>query len=382
MSKALEKFRKLSGGVDYEYDWFANGCRTPMPSVNAIFGNTHLLPFGFSCILWGPPKGGKSLICNTMIGQLHKDYPDAIVVKFNTELREGAQLTPKHMRLWGIDIERYFPFDTNRPEEIFDRIEKEIEDLCEQGHNVKLVIIDSITDIIGRRMGDSDTVKQQQIGDDAATVQAGLKRIRSTIRRRKISLVMTAHERAELDMAQQMRGKKTKMAGAYYLKHFAEYFIYVAPNESAEGKQDIMGNKFENKEFTDLMDKSEKTGHKIRVIMNDSSCGPKGRTGEFTLDYDRGLVNRHEEIFRLAKGRGAVSMPNNRTYLLKDFPNVGEETKWSSKEDFLLAIKNNDDLSKFLVNKVRARDIEIHKNGLPDDEVIEDEPTGAEPEIG
>lgn len=373
MSKILDKLRKLSGAVDYTYDWFAEGIRTPMPSVNAIFGNTHLLPFGYSCILWGPPKGGKSLICNTMIGQLHKDYPDAVVIKFNTELREEGQLTPRQAKIWGIDMERYIPYNTNRSANIFDRIEKDINEACEAGENIKLIIIDSVTDIIGRRMENADSVSVQQMGDDAATIQNGLRRIRETIRNRKIALVMTAHERAEMDPNEQRRGKTTKMAGAFYLKHFAEYFINVGPNRSKEGREDIMGVKFEDTNFKDMNDNSEKTGHKIKAVMNDSSCGPKGRTGEFTLDYNKGVVNKYEEIFRLVVGRKAVDRPNNRTYIVKDFPVAGEKSEWTSKENFLLAIKNNEDLQKELVRRVKARDIEIHKNGLPDDEIIEEE---------
>jgi hypothetical protein len=40
------------------------------------------------------------------------------------------------------------------------------------------------------------------------------------------------------------------------------------------------------------MDKAEITGHKIRVTMKKSSMGPKLRTGEFTLDYNTGIINR------------------------------------------------------------------------------------------
>jgi GTPase SAR1 family protein len=83
--------------------------------LNFTFGNTHLLPQGYTLIMWGPPAGGKSILCNAMIGQLHKDDLDAIAVKFNTELREEAQNTKAWRELFGIDDDRYVAYDVNSP---------------------------------------------------------------------------------------------------------------------------------------------------------------------------------------------------------------------------------------------------------------------------
>jgi hypothetical protein len=113
----IQKLNALDGFVDYKKDHYAEGVRTPSPSVNFVFGNTHLIPFGASCILWGPPKGGKSLISNFMVGQLHKDDPEALAIKFNTELREHLQMTERSMKMFGIDPDRYAARNTNKPAE-------------------------------------------------------------------------------------------------------------------------------------------------------------------------------------------------------------------------------------------------------------------------
>ncbi len=118
----LSKLQKLEGACNAEYNTFAYVLRSPSPSLNFIFGKTHGLPLGFSAVLYGPPKGGKSIICNAFIGQLHKDDPNALAIKFNTELRELGQLTKEQADLFGIDRERYMAFDVNAPDLIFDRI--------------------------------------------------------------------------------------------------------------------------------------------------------------------------------------------------------------------------------------------------------------------
>lgn len=357
---------------------YAEGVRSPSPSVNFVFGNTHLAPFGSSVIFWGPPKGGKSLICNFMIGQLHKDYPDAIAIKFNTELREKFQLTERSLKMFGIDPKRYYPKDTNVPADIFDFIEKEIPLACEKGHKIKLVVIDSITDILGRRAMNATTVDTQQMGDEAATLGAGLKRIRGVLRKYDITLLMVAQERSVLDPVEQMRGKKTKMAGAYYLQHFAEYFVYVAPNEAKEGKTDLLDNKFEDKDLLDMMGNAENVALKIKVQMKESSVGIAKRVGEFTFHKYHGIVNTHEEAFRLGVARGVLGRPNNRTFTLSNWPDEGTLSQWVGKEDCLTNIKANLDLEKELIRRARAADIELFKNGLIDKDFnaseVEDSP--------
>src|SRR5574339_197576 len=101
------------------------------------------------------------------------------------------------------------------------------------------------------------------------------------------------------------------MHAAFASQHYAEYFILVERNANKEGRTDLLGRELVNDQYSDLMDNSEATGHKIRVKMIDCSAGgSKGRTGEFTFDYNRGLINVHEEVFRLGVGRGVIQKPN------------------------------------------------------------------------
>jgi len=352
-NKMFEKLRKMEGAVDVSYDPFAKVIKTPSPGVNWCFANKGFgLPQGYSMVLWGPPKGGKSVLCNSFIGRLHQDDPTAYTVGFNTELRGELQQSDASLRLFGIDPDRHITFDVNEPNLIFDRIENELCALVDEGVNLRMVVIDSMKNILGRRGMNANTVDQQQIGDQAATIQDGLARILGPTRRKKISLLMTTHARAEMDRIELMRGKDKKMAAAFALKHYAEYFCYVEPNESAKAKEDMTGQKFINDEVKDFMDKGQKTAHKIRFRVDGNSIGVAGRTAEFTLDYQRGIINQHEEVMVLAKQYGILERPNNTSWVYGD-------QKWIGAKNMAAALRDDPTLCEEILAKVYQKDIEL-----------------------
>lgn len=351
VNKWMAKLQKHEGAVLGNYDPFAHVVRSPSPSFNFVFGKSHGLPLGFILALWGPAKGGKSVILNAMIGQTQKDYEDAICIKYNTEMRELGQLTPAQAAVWGIDRDRYVAYDTNRPDLIFDHIETDVAAMCQDGAPIKLIGIDSLNNIQGRRALNADTVMTQQIGDMATTLGDGIKRIIPVLRQHKIALVVTLHQTAEMDQAEQMRGNKVKMSAPFKVQHYAEYFMYVEPDRTKAGRTTLDGQVLEDENLGDMRDKgAEKTGHKIRVQMKDSSMGPKGRVGEFTLDYDFGIINTHEEVFLLAKNRNIIQKVNNLTYAFGD-------KKWTGQPAMLQALKEDRDLCNSVISELKRRDL-------------------------
>lgn len=347
----FSKFAKMSGAVTEHTNPFNSGVHTMSPSVDFVYGNgTWVLPYGFSEVLFGPPKGGKSVIVKMKIGQLHADDPEAIAVVFDTEFRWRGQLTPEKAKIYGIDLKRCIIFEGNNPMMVFDRIEKELVAMIQDGCPIKYIAIDSVSGVLGRRELDSDTIETQQIGDHALTVSVGLKRILPTIRNHKLATTITAQVRAEMDQQVQKRtGSKVKMNASFGLQHFAEYFVYVEPNFSKEGRTDMQGHEFKDESMTDLMDKGEKLGHKIRVTMKDSSMGPKGRTGEFTFDYNKGVINVHEEILRLGINRNVVA--SKGAWL-----EFGGK-KWNGKKDMLKTLEENPGMQAEILKQLKERDL-------------------------
>lgn len=333
----MKKLSKMEGAAQ-DYNPFAkeNILRSPSPSLNWVFGKGSGLPFGYSAIFYGPPKAGKSLGSYLMTAQLHRDFPDAIAIRFDTEMRADAQVDD----MWGIDNDRFMAYNVNDPTEIYDRISNELSDMLDQGMPLKLIVIDSLQGMKGvKRMG-KDSVADHLMGDDALTHGTGLKNILPIIRKHKIALICTSHIRSNFDAG--MYGPKDKMAGGWAQKHFFEYYLKVTRNNQA-------ATKIESEEFKDVKGKKELTGHRIFVQMAESSVGVAGRTGQFTLDYKKGLVNVEEEVFELAKNLNLVERPNNRTYIMDD-------VKYTSKQDFIDALKNEELASK-IVEKAYARDL-------------------------
>ena len=348
----MTQLNKMAGAVLTEYDPFQNVIRTPSPSVNFAYGRGGGMPRGFTTVLYGPPKGGKTLLTNATIGQLHRDDPEAIVLKFDTEMRENGQMTLSDAAAWGIDRDRYRCFSTNVPSEIFDAISNNVEAMCQEGAPIALVVIDSLTGIRGRRSLNSDTIDTMQIGDDAMTVQTGLKQILATQRRHKIGLILTAQVRAEMDQLEQKRGNKFRMSASFGVQHHAEYFLYVEHNRNKDSREDLLGHKFESEQGAGISDdRSEITGHKIRAVMKANSMGPAGRVAEFTIDYKRGIINVHEEVFLLGVSRGIISRPNIQTYRFA-------EKDYRGKEAMITALRDYPEMQQEVLVALRKADAE------------------------
>lgn len=335
-NKWMQQLNKMDGAVSQDYDPFLpeNVLRSKSPSLNWIFGKGSGLPFGKSCIFYGPAKSGKSLASYLMAGQLHKDNSEAIIIRFDTEMRSDP--LPED-NMWGIDTSRFIAYNTNDPVEIYDRIANEIEPMIAQGMPLKMIIIDSMSAMDGIRRKDKASIADATMGDEAMTHKLGLKKILPVIRRNRIALLCTAHIKANFDAG--LYGPKVKMSGGYSEKHFFEYYVEVKRDNSSDSK-------IEDKEGgNDFRGKKELLGHKVYIKMTESSQGVAGRSGEFTLDYSKGLINIGEEIATLAKKYKLVEMPNNRTYI------VGEK-KYTSKAQFNTALEEDQELSQELLEKI------------------------------
>jgi hypothetical protein len=268
---------------------------------------------------------------------------------------------------YGIDLSRYQPVEINTPKGIFDQIEQDLASHCQEGMPLKLVIIDSITGIQGRRAMNADSIDVQQIGDLALTLQEGFKRILPVQRKYRFALVITCHVRAEMDPLEQKRGNKVKMAMPFGVQHYAEYFGFVEANRNKDGRVDLLGNDLKDEEegFVDLSGNEDQIAHKIRFKMKDSSFGPKGRVGEFTLAYRKGKItgvkNLHEEAFLLGTGRGVITKPTTLKYSFG-----GNE--WTGKDATIKALRDDPALCDEILAEVFRRD----QPGSYDDEAPED----------
>lgn len=347
---AKNKWTKMLTDYDYALDPTKDGfseenvIKSNSPYINWTFANkSHGLPKGAGVLLSGPPKAGKSFIANSFIAEQHKKNPETITVSFNTEMRGAWQ----NSNFVGIDKERHVSYETNEPAKIFDFIKNDLQGMLQDGMPLGLVIIDSLSGIQGIKRQNAESIEQHLMGDQALTIGIGLDMIIPIFRKYNIPWIATAQVRANLDAGP--HGPKFKTQASNKTLHSLEYFMNVRRANAADDKVDIGGNKFEDGNIKDARGNKELTGHKIYVTMEQSSLGTAGRAGIITIDYDKGIVNQHEELFLMGYNTGVIKREGTSKYVYKDFMVVG-------KANFANAIKENSELAESILKDVMALD--------------------------
>lgn len=349
-NKWLKQLTAYEDTVNFEYDAFApeNCIYTPSPYVNWIFANkSHGIPLGSTVLMYSSAKAGKSLMMQGIIGQLHQSDPEAIAIVFNTEMRGKFQ---KDL-FKTIDKDRMVIYDSNRPEDVFDRFERDIVPMIQDGMPLKVVCIDSLTAIGGTKSLSGDrSVNDHLVGDHALTINKGLDKIVPYCKKYNITLIMSSQIRANVD-ASNPHAPKEKMAESWKVQHTAEYFISIRRATAADDKTDLEGNKFEEEGIKDARGTKDQTGHKIYFKMEQSSIGTAGRAGVTTVDYRHGFINQHEEVFELGKNTNIIKNLGAGSYEV-----YGEKIR--GKAEVARRIKEDKDLYNRILEDVKKLDSE------------------------
>ena len=344
-NKWMQKLGKMDGALDRDYNFYApeNVIHSLSPSINWIFGKGNGLPYGMGVLLYGKPKSGKSLVSEIMAGGVHAANPDAMVVKFDTEYREDNS----SRALWNIDDSRYQAYNTNKPVEIFDRINDEFVPMLEEGMPLKLIIIDSVKGIEGVKEGDADKSTDHLMGDHALTIGKGLKRILPIIRKYKIALICCEHVRANLNAG--TYGPKEHAAGGWAEKHFFEYYVEVKRAGGAENNKSMAGESFEG-DIKATEKKKELLARKVIVKMADNTKSINGREALITLHRLNGLVNVEDEVFTLGWRYGIITKEGARSYV------IGNQ-KFDGKPKVLQTLKENVEMQQFIIKSISEKDV-------------------------
>ena len=356
--------KEIDGAVQQRFNPFAKVVRTASPSFNRVFGKTHGLPQGYSAIFWGPWAGGKSLLSKSAIGTLHQEDPEAIAVLFDTEFRSSAQLpTDEDYAKFGIDPERLLIVETNSPEDIFNQIANKFKAMIQEGCPIKLIVIDSISNMMGLREQNNADISRETIGDGAKTIGGGMRMITPVIRNPKhpVSLIVIAHARAEMDQwAQRRNGHAYRMQAAATLKHLIEYFVFIEEAVTGEANKDVFGNDIRK---ADGKKQGEKKKWRIRGKMEKSSFGPTGRAFCLTFDRVHGFVEQWEEIAKMALVSKVVHKDGNS--------HTFGEQKWPNGKAYYTAVQSDIELQRAIMAEVLRRDTEEENEDF--DEELEDE---------
>lgn len=338
-NKWVQQLRKHGSAVDFNGTDALKYAKSPSPGINYLFGKARGIKPGYTAMIYGPAKSGKSLFSLAFAGQLHKDDPDAIVLHFDTEYR---QTVPTWANVFGIDMNRIISYSTNNPQEIFDYIATDVQAMLQDGAPIKMIIIDSLAMINYPKEANAESTTNAVIGDGASYLARGMKAILPVIRKHGIYTILCQHVRANMD-PNSAKYRPYVIPGGYALKHSVEYWMLCSKIEAKDSKvfdtdkKDGSGNPIQ-------------TGHAIRVKMEENSLGPQNRSVEVHLSYKEGIVNQHLEIAELANNMGIIERPNNVTYIFED-------KKWRGFDDFANGIKQDEELAAKLLDKIKENDL-------------------------
>lgn len=316
--------------------WIA---RSASPAVNYLFGKAGGMKAGYSMLLYGPPKSGKSLFSFAFAGQLHKEDPEAIILHFDTEFRDNMETW---QAAFGIDPDRFISRQTNNPVEIFDYIANDVKAMLEDGTKIKMIIVDSLAMISFPKEANREKTTDFTIGDAASYLGPAMKLILPVIRTYKIATILCQHVRSNMD-PNTAKYRPYIIPGGNAIKHSVEYWMLCEKINSKAAKT------FDS-EIKDGAGNAIQTGHSIRVKMEENSSGPQNRAVEVDLSYERGIVNHGKGVAEIAINMGIIERPNNLSY-------VYGGKKWQGRDNFDLAIEEDDDMRRMIAAEIREKDL-------------------------
>lgn len=272
--------------------------RLPSPSLNYCVGNGGIIE-GKALCLFGPESGGKSLLMQLILAEIQNKHKDGICILFDTEYSFNKRWFEK----LGGDLSRLVVRQTNDPLKIFDYMEKDILEKLQDGMPLKGIAIDSVKAI--RYPGDhkSKTTDISMGGSGAKYLGPALKGLLPIIRDYGITTTLVQQVYEELDQYKAARNPY-KLPDGRALKHFCDYMLQVEKLDTKSGAVEAGKN---------MIGSDNQVGHKVRVKAKKNRCAAPYRVAEFTLEYEKGIVNTPLELFNLAESLGVIYHPISAT---------------------------------------------------------------------
>lgn len=328
MSKLTSDFAKIAADMPKPSDSVIS---LPSPSFNWAVGNGGLTE-GKAICFFGPESGGKSLLSQLAMIQLQKKHPDSIQILIDAEF----SFNPIWFEKLGGDLTRLIVKQTNDPLEIFDWIEKDVQDLLQQGAPINGLMIDSVKSIRYPNDIKNKSTDVTMGGSGAKYLGPALKGLLPIIRRYSITTFLIQQVYEEMDQYKKMNNPWIIPDGRA-LKHFCDYMLQVERVDTKDGRLEV------GKTITGS---AQQIGHKVRVKGKKNRVGAPYRVAEFTLQYDQGIVNTEKEVYDLAKSLGIIYHPANvegkvnvQMWAFKNYPHIRGDAnmeQWITSDKALL----------------------------------------------
>jgi len=291
LKQLTKDFGKLSDDLPSPSD---KVIKLESPSFNWSTG-TGGIPVGKAVCFYGGENSGKSLLMQLVFASIMKEDPEAICVLFDTEYSHSKDW----FRKLGGDPSRLIVRQTNDPAKIFDWIIGDMYQMLQDGAPIRTIGIDSVKNIAYPKDIKKLTTDLTMGGGGASYLGPTLKRVMPVIREYNVTTIMVQQVYEEMDQYKAM-SNPYKIPDGRALKHFCDLMIQVDRLETKDGRIESGKN---------MVGGQQQVGHKIRLKNRKNRVGAPYRVAEFELNYEKGIVNLHNEVVDLAISLGVVYHP-------------------------------------------------------------------------
>lgn len=317
----------------------ANLLQLPSPSLNWALGGG--LAYGKIITIYGPEQSGKSLLAQLAIAEMHANDKEAWAIWYDAEFSFDRD----HARKLGVDVDRLWVVQSNKPSEIFDHFYDEVWPMIKNDKfPLKIMAIDSIKSIRGPRESVKDSVEDHVIGDISMLLNKAFRKIIEPVRKEGILTICVQQVNEEMDQTKQMQGIKWRVPSGQALKHFSDYMLLIEKVDRKDSKI------FDNQHSNVNANMKIQLGHTVRCRVDKNRTDSPHLMAEFKLKYGVGVVDVASEITDLAINLGVITKPNLASYEFKG-------TKVVGRDNFVDLVSSRPELYRELVKAVNAIDI-------------------------
>jgi len=360
MANKLEAFFKSYADSEEQLDFkMAHetvGEKIPVISTGSLVLDDALssggYPDGRLIQLYGAAGSGKSLLSMIAIKEAQKKDPEAQQVfidsegTFSSTWAETLGLDTSRIILiegdTAVNGRKCFEMLLGVPKEdqkhVLKGKSKEglLDKIANKEFNINLIVLDSLGSIIPPQE-DTASIGKANMALLARFLTPTFRKLSLELQKAKVPFIIINHKRDNMDPY----GSDHTFTGGNTYTHFLSVNLYI---EAVQRKDAMI-----------LDDKENKIGHPIRATVEKSKYGPWPRKCEFKVNFGIGIIDKHEEIAKLALDYNIVNKPTTVSHEYGD-------RKWVGFGKFCDAIKDDSELAAELTQKIsEARESKFDK---------------------